>query len=124
MWEGLLPVGSVVLLKGSEQKVMIIGVCQIVRGKEEDLAGMYDYSAVLHPYGYIDSDNIFLFNQEDIASICSVGYMDEELFQTYEIFEDISRKLVSGEMSIQEAIDIEWPEPEVIPLEEGKEDRT
>ena len=46
MWEGgLLPVGSVVLLKGATRNIMIIGICQ---GLKEDGDVLYDYSGLLH----------------------------------------------------------------------------
>ena len=37
MWEGWLPVGSVVLLKGAKQKIMIVGICQIIREEADTL---------------------------------------------------------------------------------------
>ena len=116
MWEGLLPVGSIVILKGTEQKIMVAGVCQIVRETEEDV--MYDYSGVLHPYGFVDSEQIYLFDRDDIATVVSIGYMDDEQFRTFGILEDLNRKVRDGKMTIDEALQIEWPEPEVLPPED------
>ena len=54
MWEGLLPIGSIVILKNTKQKMMILGICQQV--EEENGGVLYDYSGVLHPYGYVSRD--------------------------------------------------------------------
>ena len=73
MWEGLLPVGSVVILKGTTQKFMIAGICQIIR-EEADV--LYDYSGLLHPYGYVDRKTIYLVNLSCIntrASCAALG---------------------------------------------------
>lgn len=77
MWNDLLPVGSVVLLKNSEKRVTVMGFCQ---AKPEDTDTVYDYCGCLYPEGYMDSDHIYLFNHEQIDQIYSVGYMDEEQF--------------------------------------------
>ncbi len=75
MFEGLLPIGSVVLLKDSTKKVMIAGVCQ--KGGS-DIAKVWDYVGILFPEGYIGSDKMFLFNREQIDKIYALGYQDEE----------------------------------------------
>ncbi len=78
MFEGLLPIGTVVLLKNSKKRVMIIGVLQkqIKEGKEV----LWDYSACLYPEGYLGPDKSFLFNTDQIEKIFSIGYQDEEQF--------------------------------------------
>lgn len=69
-----LPIGSVVLLKNAEKKLMICGRVQI----QETDGKMFDYSACLYPEGMISPDRIYLFNQEDISRIYSFGLQDEE----------------------------------------------
>ena len=81
MWEGLLPIGSVVILKNTKQKMMICGICQQV--EEENGGVLYDYSALLHPYGYVSKDYLYVFNQESIEKVCSIGYIDERLIAAY-----------------------------------------
>lgn len=78
MWMGLLPIGSVVLLKESEKRLMVIGFCQ---AKPEDTSKVYDYCGCLYPEGYLDAEKIYLFNHGQIEKVYSVGYMDEEQFQ-------------------------------------------
>lgn len=76
MLEGLLPIGTVVLLKNSQKRVMIIGVMQkqIKEGAEK----IWDYSACLYPEGYIGPDKTFLFNSDQIEKIFAIGYQDGE----------------------------------------------
>ena len=69
-----LPLGSVVLLKGAKKKVMIIGRSQIC----DDAT--YDYSAVLFPEGYLNKDQMFVFNNEDIDVLYYVGMQNDEEF--------------------------------------------
>lgn len=68
-----LPIGSVVLLKGATKKVMIFGRIQVTDEKK-----MYDYSGCLFPEGYMGSDKMYLFNNEDIDMIYFLGMQDEE----------------------------------------------
>ena len=75
MYTGLLPIGTVVLLKGSTKRVMIIGVCQRSAEKPEEL---WDYSGCLFPEGYIGPDKVFLFNNDQLEKIFSTGFRDEE----------------------------------------------
>lgn len=76
MLEGLLPIGTVVLLKNSTKKVMIIGVCQ--KEIESDL--IWDYTGCVYPEGYMGPDKTFLFNNDQIDKVFAVGYQDEEQF--------------------------------------------
>jgi hypothetical protein len=116
MWEGgLLPVGSVVLLKGATRKIMIVGICQ---GLKEEGDVLYDYSGLLHPYGYMDRNTIFLFNHEQIVEVCSVGYMDDEFFAARGAVEELLVKVRSGELSVHDLKEARLPKPEVLPVEE------
>ena len=74
MLEGLLPIGSVVLLKGATKKLMIVGVVR------KDDKNIYDYIAVLYPEGYTSEKELVLFNNENIDKLFSIGFQDEEQF--------------------------------------------
>lgn len=77
MIQGLLPIGSVVLLKNSTKRLMIIGVCQ----KEQEGNGkLWDYAGCVYPEGYLGSSKTYLFNREQIEKIFALGYQDEEQF--------------------------------------------
>ncbi len=77
MLEGLLPVGTVALLKNSTKKVMIIGVCQLAAS---DPSKVWDYVGCPFPEGFLGPDKTYLFNNEQIERIFAVGYQDEEQF--------------------------------------------
>lgn len=78
--ERLLPIGTVVLLKESKKRLMIMGFCQkkVENAEEEKI---WDYCACLYPEGYISPNSMFLFNHEQIEKIYALGYQDEEQFQ-------------------------------------------
>jgi hypothetical protein len=73
-FEELLPIGTVVLLKNAEKRLMIYGVGQ------EDMTNhvSYDYIGVLYPEGNMGEGTQFLFNHDDIGEVFFRGYEDEE----------------------------------------------
>ena len=73
----LLPIGSVVLLKGGKKRVMI---CGRIQTKIDDDT-LYDYSACYYPEGIINPRELFLFNIEDIDMVYFVGMQDVEEFK-------------------------------------------
>ena len=75
MREKYLPIGSVVLLKGGIKKVMITGFCSIA---EENQEKIYDYCGCVYPEGYLSSDEVCLFDHDQISEICFTGFEDEE----------------------------------------------
>lgn len=70
--KNLLPIGSIVLLKGGEKRLMISGILQRDAGKN------YDYIGLPYPEGYIGRKFQYLFNAEDIQEIIFLGYEDPE----------------------------------------------
>ncbi len=70
-----LPIGTVVLLKNGEKKVMIYGRRQ---HRVTELDNEYDYIACLYPEGNIDENYMYLFNHEDIEQVVYRGYSDAE----------------------------------------------
>ncbi|MBP3413986.1 MAG: DUF4176 domain-containing protein [Clostridia bacterium] len=72
---GLLPIGSVVLLNESRKKVMIVGVAQRSASSPDTI---WDYSGVLFPEGYLGADNMILFNNEQITQLFVLGYQNAE----------------------------------------------
>jgi len=75
-----LPIGSVVLLKNGEKRLMI--TCAYISTSDGNI---YDYNGCLYPEGLISPNNIYLFNHEDIQKIYAVGFSDEEekLYKNY-----------------------------------------
>ena len=74
--EKYLPIGTVVLLKGANKRIMIIGFCSVAPDNMEEV---YDYTGCLYPEGCVDNESL-LFNHEQIEKICYKGLIsDEEL---------------------------------------------
>ena len=82
--KNLLPIGSVVLLKNGQKKVMVYGRKQIQSGTNT----LWDYISCLYPEGNIDENHCFLFNHEDIDMIMFIGYQDEEEFKFQEVLNE------------------------------------
>ena len=71
---GLLPIGSIVLLKEGKKKLMIFGIKQMDSEVKEE----YDYIGVLYPEGNIGFEGQYLFNHESIEQVFFKGYEDDE----------------------------------------------
>ncbi len=95
MFEGLLPIGSVVLLKDSKKRIMIVGVLQkqIKEGKEI----IWDYSACFYPEGYMGPDKTFLFNAEQIEKVFAIGYQDVEQFEFKQKIDEFRSKMLAND---------------------------
>ncbi len=72
--EQMLPIGTIVLLKESTKRILIIGFFP----QEYNDSKLYDYSGVPYPEGLIDSRKILLFNHKQIGKICHMSLEDEE----------------------------------------------
>jgi len=85
----LLPIGSIVLLKNGEKKLMIFGIKQTSTDGEEM---EFDYIGVMYPEGYLGGEYQFLFNHKDIAEVIFRGYEDAErtefLVKLSEVYEN------------------------------------
>ena len=77
MMKELLPIGSVVMLKGGNKRVMICGRIQTKVNEDK----IYDYSACYYPEGIINPRELFLFDNEDIDMVYFVGLQDLEEFK-------------------------------------------
>lgn len=71
--QGLLPIGSVVMLKEGKHRVMITGYAQKLAGRDP----IYDYVACLWPEGFIDAEQNIVFNGQMIDEVYAVGYQTE-----------------------------------------------
>ena len=74
--KNLLPVGSVVLNKNADKKLMIIGILIESEGIR------HDYIAVTYPEGFMDAQHLYAFNHEDIEKVEFIGFIDAE-FQLF-----------------------------------------
>jgi len=74
MDQQLLPLGSVVLLKGGRKKLLIFGRLQISNDDQK----LWDYVGCLYPEGNLGPEYCFLFNRPDVEKVVHTGYSDEE----------------------------------------------
>ncbi len=89
-----LPIGSVVLLKEASKKVMITGFASVSPDTGEKV---YDYSGCLFPEGFVDYDEVFVFDHNQIEQICFIGFQDEEEKNFMEKLEIELKKLNENE---------------------------
>ena len=70
-----LPLGSVVILEGGIQKLIIVSRGILVNRNNETL--FFDYGGVLYPDG-LTGDQMAYFNHDGIKSVLFTGYDDDE----------------------------------------------
>lgn len=68
---GFLPLGSIVILKGTIKKLMIVVRANVLEGR------YFDYGGILYPEGVVDG-NIAYFNKEDIVKTVWEGFTDDD----------------------------------------------
>lgn len=73
MWKGILPIGSVVLLKDSTRRLVVIGQCV----SKAEGGRIYDYAGCLYPEGMSVPEKTYLFDGAYIERVYHIGYMDE-----------------------------------------------
>ena len=75
MEKELLPLGSIVLLKGGKKKLMITGY---LVSTLEYPDRTFDYCGCMYPEGTIRSDTTCVFDHSEINKVIFKGYMDIE----------------------------------------------
>lgn len=70
----LLPVGSIVNIRLSKEKYMIMGFYT----KDANTNEIYDYSAVVYPYGLVNLNDVTMFNKDLIKKVVYRGLDSEE----------------------------------------------
>lgn len=73
--EKYLPIGTVVMLKGGSKRVMITGFCTIAQEHQDKL---FDYSGCIYPEGFIESNQVCLFDHAQIEKVYHLGLIDNE----------------------------------------------
>ncbi len=82
-----LPIGTIISVKNSEQKFMIIGYCTTAN---DNLEKIYDYNGCLYPVGVISTNQTFLFDHNQIDKLYFLGFKNEE-------YEDLNQLLYSND---------------------------
>ena len=70
-----VPLGSVVLLRGGIQKLLIIA--RGINTRQGDQTVFFDYGAVLYPEG-LTGDRMAYFNHDAVSKVVFYGYDDED----------------------------------------------
>ena len=99
-YEKLLPIGSVIRVKGAKDLIMIMGCNQVNLMTKQ----VFDYSGVLYPMGYTDDRHVYIFDHESIETVYSVGYLDEESRAFRQEAVKVNGKLRTGAMSVNELL--------------------
>ena len=76
MNNNFLPIGSVVLLKDAKKRVMITGYC--MEHNDGEKTNKYDYCGCLFPEGIVDTEQVALFNNNQIDQVFFLGLQDVE----------------------------------------------
>lgn len=99
-WNGLLPLGSIVLLNGSDKRMQIVGQLQADAVSHE----VYDYAAVPFPEGYIDENELAMFQHEDIRLINAIGHLDDGEWETLAHLKKLREDLREGRVTVEELL--------------------
>lgn len=81
----LLPIGTVVKLKGTDRSMMICGFAPTGPSKP---GYVYDYSGFLYPEGYGETLEVYQFDNEQIELVQAIGYQDRETFRYMEALQE------------------------------------
>ena len=72
--EKYLPIGTVVILKGATKRLMISGFCAIDNSNKDKI---WDYSGCMYPEGFLNSNQICLFDHDQIEKIYHIGLSND-----------------------------------------------
>ena len=97
-----LPIGSVVLLKGGTKKIMITGFCYIDKDNSSEV---YDYTGCLYPEGIINSNEINLFNNEQIEKVFFKGFEDDEEFNFKKVLSEVITEYENNALTVENDAD-------------------
>ena len=106
---GILPIGSVLMLKNSTHRVMITGYAQ---RKIDNPDQIFDYAGCAYPEGVIGPDKTFLFDHEQIETLYALGHVDGESQAFMAKIEDLLIQLRGGDEEDEEEYDEEDEEDE------------
>ncbi len=98
----LLPLGSIVILKGSTKKMMIIS--RVIAAPIKGEIYRFDYGACLYPEGML-GDSLIYFNGEDIMKVVHEGFTDEDNELMLENINDVLNKTDIPQGKISELVD-------------------
>ena len=74
--EKFLPLGTVCMLKNGTHPVMIIGYVPIPTNNNQ--TEMYDYTACMYPEGLLSTEQMLVFNHDQINNIIDMGFENQD----------------------------------------------
>ena len=80
--EKFLPIGTVVILKGANKRIMITGFASM---SPETGDKVFDYSGCVFPEGFMNYNEVCVFDHEQIDKVFFEGYNDEESVQFHKV---------------------------------------
>lgn len=92
MNDRMLPIGSIVTLKGNPARLMIVGYI----ARSEENGKIYHYCACHYPEG-LDVKKQILFNADDIDVIFFIGYQNKKSLLTTRLIKECINRLEKGE---------------------------
>lgn len=73
--EKYLPIGTVVLLKNAEKRIMITGFASMSSQTGDSI---FDYSGCVYPEGFLNYEEVCVFNHDQIDRVFYKGFVDDE----------------------------------------------
>lgn len=70
----VLPLGSVVLLKGAKRYIVVMGYMMVEEGEDK----VWDYMGCAYPIGAVSSEATLMFDRNQIDKVIFEGFSDEE----------------------------------------------
>ena len=74
----LLPIGSIIRMKGADLDHKILIINRVVLGKWNGENGYFEYCGCPHIVGAVVDGQKFYFNSEQIEEVCFQGYVDND----------------------------------------------
>lgn len=91
--ENILPIGTVVQLKSLDARVIVAGYASTTA---KNTGYTWDYSGFPFPLGYCGKEAILSFDTDEIESIVSYGYQDEEQLQFMNKLNEVLKEIDKG----------------------------
>ena len=93
-YDRVLPIGTVVLLKGAEKRLMIVGY---QRMNAVDASKVFDYCGCIFPEGFMTPDEATVFDHSQIDRIIFMGFQNLPQIEFSERLKNVIRKRENGE---------------------------
>lgn len=87
-YEHVLPIGSVVLLKNADKRLMIIGY---QRKRTMDSNKIFDYCGCIYPEGFISANETAIFDHDQIDRVIAIGLQNAQQIE----FAEKLKKLIA-----------------------------